>query len=113
MSHVVFQVEHAALLRLIQRNLASVASALQPHQHIKVYHLCCGLVACPHSQVDHAALLRLIKKSPTVLKLNAAKVQQHAEFLAELGGLSPQQVYKAYVNWPVLMTISVPLLKAR
>ena len=78
-----------------------------------MYHLCCGLVACPCSQVEHAALLRLVKKSPTVLKLNIAKVQQHVDFLQELGGLSPQQVYKAYVNWPVLMTISVPLLKAR
>jgi hypothetical protein len=64
-------------------------------------------------QVEHAALLRLVKKSPAMLKLNSGKLQQHIALLAELGGLSPQQVYKVYVAWPVLTTTSIALLKAR
>jgi hypothetical protein len=64
-------------------------------------------------QVDHTALLRLVRKSPVLLKANSDKLQSHVALLAQLGGLSPQQIYKVYVSWPVLASTGIPLIKAR
>jgi hypothetical protein len=54
-----------------------------------------------------------VRKLPVLLKANSDKLQSHVALLGELGGLTPQQVYKAYVGWPVLATTGITLIKAR
>jgi hypothetical protein len=48
-----------------------------------------------------------------LLKANPEKLQAHVALWEQLGGLTPQQVYKVYVTYPVLATTGLALIKAR
>jgi hypothetical protein len=58
-------------------------------------------------------MLRLVMKTPAVLRVKSERLQERVQQLAELGDLTPLQVYKAYLGWPVLATTNTSLIKAR
>lgn len=64
-------------------------------------------------QVDQASVCRLVKKAPVLLKRDPARLSELVSFLQEVSGMSAQDTFKVFCNWPVMATTDKGLLMAR